>query len=101
MEAHESTRKRLESSLPKDHIAGKGYNSMSHCNWVHKFIPMPQAMRIPDAKSSSGQGMEEARDDSSMEFGKRQEQKGGYSGSTMRQKESPLCHTDGYMSPQK
>ena len=27
---------------------------MSHCNLVHKFIPMPQAMRIPDAKASVG-----------------------------------------------
>ena len=50
VEAHESTRQRLESSLPKnhgDHIAGKGYNSMTHYNLVHKFIPMPQAMKIP------------------------------------------------------
>ena len=70
VEAHESTRQRLESSLPKDHqdhIAGKGYNSLQHYNLVHKFISMPQAMKVPDA-SSSGQGMEEARDKSSMEF---------------------------------
>ena len=32
---------------------------------------------------------------------KNQEQKGGYSGSTKRQKASPVCHTDGHMSPQK
>ena len=53
VEGHESTRQRLESSLPKDHedhIAGRGYKSMTHCNLVHKFIPMPQAMKIPDAK---------------------------------------------------
>ena len=32
-DAHESTRKRLERTLPKDHedhIAGKGFNSFSH-----------------------------------------------------------------------
>ena len=55
MEAHESTRKRLESSLPKgheDHVAGKGYNSMTHYNLVHKFILVPQAMKIPDAKAA-------------------------------------------------
>ena len=43
MKAHESTRKRLESSVPEDHenhIAGKGYNSMTHYNLAHKFIPM-------------------------------------------------------------
>ena len=36
-----------------------------------------------------------------MEFGKSQEQKGGYSGSIKRQKESPLCNIDGRVSPQK
>ena len=45
--------------------------------------------------------MERAREDSSMEFGKSQEQKGGYSGSTKRQQESPLCHIGGHMSPQE
>ena len=29
----------------EDHIAGKGENSVQHYNLVHKFIPMPQAMR--------------------------------------------------------
>ena len=55
MEAHESTRQRLESSPPKDRedqIAGKGYNSMTHYNLVHKVIPVPQAMKIPDAKAA-------------------------------------------------
>ena len=55
VEAHESTRQRLESSLPndhEDHIAGKGYNSTNHLNLVHKFIPMSQAMTIPDAKAA-------------------------------------------------
>ena len=44
VEAHESTRKRLKSSLLKtheDHNVGNGYNSMIHYNLVHKFIPMP------------------------------------------------------------
>ena len=36
----------------EDHIAGKGMNSLSHYNPVHKFIPMPQAMNIPDAKAA-------------------------------------------------
>ena len=27
-------------------------NSLSHYNLVHKFIPMPQAMKIPDAKAA-------------------------------------------------
>ena len=36
----------------KDHMAGKGINSLSHYNLVHKFIPMPQAMKTPDAKAA-------------------------------------------------
>ena len=35
-----------------DHIAGKGFNSMAHHNLVHKFLPMPQAMKIPAAKAA-------------------------------------------------
>ena len=34
------------------HIAGKGDNSLQHYNLVHKFIPMPQAMKIPAAKAA-------------------------------------------------
>ena len=58
VEADESTRKRMEGTLHKDHedhIAGKGINSLSHYNLVHKFIPMlnENARR----ESSSGQRM--------------------------------------------
>ena len=44
----------MESSAPakhEDHIAGKGFISMSHYNLVHKFIFMPQAMKILDGKA--------------------------------------------------
>ena len=36
----------------KDRTAGKGMNSSSRYNLVHKFNPMPQAMKIPDAKAA-------------------------------------------------
>ena len=52
LEASESTRLRVGESLPthhEDHIAGKGDNSLQHYNLVHKFIPMPQAVKIPAA----------------------------------------------------
>ena len=51
LEASDSTRMRMEESLPKyheDHIAGKGDNSLQHYSLVHKF-PMPQVMKIPAA----------------------------------------------------
>ena len=55
LEADESTRLRVGNSLPnhyEDHIAGKGDNSLQHYNLVHKFIPLPQAMKIPAAKEA-------------------------------------------------
>ena len=55
LEASESTRMRMGESLPihhEDHIAGKGNNSLQHYNLVHKFIPMPQAIKIPAAKAA-------------------------------------------------
>ena len=54
-EAHESTRQRIESvtkRIHEEHIAGRGQNSVLHYNLVHKFVPMPQAMKIPDAKAA-------------------------------------------------
>ena len=55
VEPDESMRTRMEGSQSKnheDHIAGKGVNSLSHCNLVHKLNLMPGAMKIPDAKSA-------------------------------------------------
>ena len=54
VEADESVRIRMEGSHHKnhaDHIAGKGENSLQHYNLVHKFVPMPQGMKIPAAKA--------------------------------------------------
>ena len=56
LEADESTRMRMGNSMPhyhQDHIAGKGQNSLQLYNLVHKFIPMPQAMKIPAAKAAA------------------------------------------------
>ena len=56
LEADESTRLSMGESLPnyhEDHSAGKGHNSLQHYNLVHKFIPMPQAVRIPAAKAAA------------------------------------------------
>ena len=55
LKASESTRMRMEESLPnyhEDHIAGKGDNSLQHCILVYKCIPMPRAMKIPAAKAA-------------------------------------------------
>ena len=44
----ESTRQRNHD----DHIAEKGFNSLTQYTLVHKFIPMLQAMKIPDAMAA-------------------------------------------------
>ena len=36
----------------EDHIARKRENSVLHYNLVHEFIPMHQAIKIPDAKAA-------------------------------------------------
>ena len=54
-EADESKRMRMGNPIPhhhEDHIAGRGENSLQHFNLVHKFIPMPQAMKILAAKAA-------------------------------------------------
>ena len=55
VDADESTRARLEGAGHKpheDHITAKGMISIPHYSLVHQFIPMPQAMKMPDAKAA-------------------------------------------------
>ena len=73
--ADESTRMRMGNSEPSNHedyIAGKGENSLQHYNLVHKFIPMPQAMKISSSESSSGQGMGKTGENFGVELDKSQ-----------------------------
>ena len=55
LDASEPKRMRMEESLSKyneDHIAGRGDNSLQHYYLVHKFIPIPQEMKIPASKAA-------------------------------------------------
>ena len=91
VEAHESTGKRLEGTLSKDHedrTAEKGFNSLINFYVVHKFIPMLQAMKVPDAKAS-------------MANDQGKEQIGGHPRDTTRAKNSPFCYADGHLSSQE
>ena len=63
LKASESTRLRMGESLPnhhEDHIAGKGDNSLQHYNLVHKFIPMPQAIKNSKSGVDTQVKMEDA-----------------------------------------
>ena len=92
VESHESTRQRAASSQSKnhdDHIASKRFTSMTHYNLVHKFIPMPQAVKIPDAKAAVDKGIWKKSRARIKLFWKQ------------KKIESPLCYIVGHMSPQK
>ena len=57
IDADESIRIRLDCvphRYHENHIAAKEINSLNHYNLVHKFFPMPQAMKLPDAKAAVG-----------------------------------------------
>ena len=59
VEADESMRIRTEGAphrYHEDHIAGKGMNSSSHYNQVHKFILF---LKIPDAKVAADESQKQ------------------------------------------
>ena len=77
LEADESTRMRMGNSIPhhhEDHIAGKGENSLQHYNLVHKYIPMPQAKKIPAAKAAVDKEWEKLGENFCVEPDKSQKQ---------------------------
>ena len=90
VDADESTRIRLEGvphRYHEDHISAKGINLLSRCNLVHKFILMPQALKIPDAKAAAvDKSQKQKRDD------RRSKEKG---------QKSSFCVIDGSLSSQK
>ena len=49
---HDCARKNLYRIMMRTILQEKGDNSLQHYNLVHKFIPMPQAMKIPAAKAA-------------------------------------------------
>ena len=74
LEANESTRLRMGNSVRnhhEDHIAGKN-NSLQHYNLVHKFIPMPQAMKFPAAKAPVDKEWEKIGENFGVELDKSQ-----------------------------
>ena len=78
VDADESTRQRLEGAGHKshqDHITAKRMNSMTHYSLVHKFIPMPQALKNSRRKGSSGERMGKTEEKSGMAADESQKQK--------------------------
>ena len=101
VEAHESTRKRLEKTQQKGHedrIVEKGFNSLSHFSLVQKFIRMPQAMKIPDAEGTVDKDWETLQKWPAWQLNKIKSRSGGHSGSRKEQRTDhfsmlmDICH---------
>ena len=102
--ADESTRLRMGNSLPshhEDHIAGKGNNSLQHDNLVHKFIPIPQAMKIPATKAAVDKEWEKLEKISAWNLTKVRSKKRGDQWNKDEGRKSSFCITDGHMSFEK
>ena len=70
----------MGESLPNHHedlLAGKGNNSLQHYNLVHKFIPMPQALKIPAAKAAAAKECEKIGESFGVEPDKSQKEETG------------------------
>ena len=97
----ESTRMRMEKSPPKnheDHIAGKGDNSPQHYNLVHKFIPMPQAMKIPAATAAVDKEWEKLEKIPAWDTTKVRNKSDVIDEARKEGHKSSLCLTDGHVS---
>ena len=104
VEADESARMRMEGSLYKDHedhTAGKGIKSLNHYNPLHNFIPIPQAMKMPEAKSSSGERMETTRSNTSVAANESQKHERCNRTSKERRQNSRLCFINGSLPSQE
>ena len=98
VESHESTRQRaesLQSQSHEDRIAGEGFTSMNHYHLVHKFIPMPQGMKIPDAESAVDKEWKKLETSHASNLEKVKGSKEVILDAQRDEKESPLCFTDG------
>ena len=104
LEADESTRMRMGNSIPhnhEDHIAGKGENSLQHYYLVHKFIPMPQAMKIPAAKAAVDKEWEKLEKISAWNLTKVKSKKQVIDEARMFGRHSSFCIINGHMSSEK
>ena len=76
----------------------KGHNSMSHCNVVHKPVPLLQAMKTPDAKAAVDKGLGERKNWSAWQESKVKKQRRSYREGTKKAKTDhcatlmALCH---------
>ena len=75
---------RVHKTTSRIFTVRKGCNSMTHYNLVHKVIPMPQAMKIPDAKAAVDKKWKKLETIPAWELEKVKSKKRDFSGSTKR-----------------
>ena len=103
VEAHESTRNRFEHTRPRDredHIAENGSNWITHCDLVHQFIPMPQGMKILEAKEAVHKEWEKLQKLLAWQLSKVKSIREVFL-EAQRKDKNPLCFTDGHLSSQE
>ena len=74
---------------------------MTQYNLVHKFVPMPQAMTIPDAMAAVDKEWKKLETISAWNLENVKSKKEVILEAQRDKKESPLCHIDKHISPQK
>ena len=100
VEADESMRIRMEGSQNKnheDHIAGRGMNSSSHCNLVHKFS-FASSHENTRCKGSSGERMGNIGENTGVWPDESQKQIWSDRWSKDEGRKSSFCFTDGPLS---
>ena len=100
VEAHESTRKRLETTLLRDHedhIAEKGFKSISHFNLVHKFFRCLKRGKILGSKAAT----KNERSSKSCQRGTWTKWRAKKDVSLEAPSKSPCCFIDGHLSSRK
>ena len=91
----------IHTAYHEDHIAGKGNNSLQHYNLVHKFIPMPQAMKIPAAKAAVDKEWEKLEKISAWNLTKVRSKKEVIDEARTNGRKSTFRITDGHVSFEK
>ena len=71
---------------------------MTHYNFVHKFLLVPHAMNIADAKAAEDKEWKKLETIPAWQLEKVKSKKEVIL-EAQRQKESPLCYIDGHMPP--
>ena len=104
LDVDESTRLRMGNSVPnpdEDHISGKGDNSSQHHNFVHKFVSIFQAMKIPAATAAVDKELEKMEKISAWNLTKVKSKKEVIDESKDERRKSSFRLNDGHLSSEK